>query len=312
MKVPDFSYVRYLSSKVTIDDRALNQHVKNSLREALARIDHPIHVLEIGAGLGTMVRRLLQLGVLHDGRYTLLDMDRELLGAARLALVQMARQNDYTIVDETSRLLLRNAESSLTVELIHAELTAFFEDAAGLFPVDLIVASSFLDLVDVPDVLPRLFKLLKPGGLFWFCINFDGDSIFVPETTDDPLFMSIYHRSMDERRRHGRRAGDSKTGRHLFDQLPAAGATIVAAGASDWVVCPFEGKYIDDEAYFLHCIIQTMELELRKHSEADPERLTRWANLRHTQVDDNQLTYIAHQLDFFGRAGSEPTIGEPL
>ena len=42
--------------------------------------------------------------------------------------------------------------------------------------------------------------------------------------------------SMGERVRHGRPAGDSRSGRHLFAHLRRAGARLLAAGASDWVV----------------------------------------------------------------------------
>jgi SAM-dependent methyltransferase len=304
MTTAGFSFVRYLRSKTTIDDRALNKDVKGRLCETLAGIDYPIRVLEIGAGLGTMVRRLLHWGAIRNARYTLLDVDPELLGAARTGLMEMAHQNNFTILDNPPQLLLQGAGYDLTIEMVQAELTDFLEVARSNDPVDLVVASSFLDLVDVSSTLPRLFDLVKPGGLFWFCVNFDGDTIFVPETADDAHFVNIYHRSMDQRQWRGHRAGDSRTGRHLFEQLPAAGAAIVAAGASDWVVCPFEGQYIQDEGYFLHCIIRTMELELKKHSDADSTRLTKWVELRHTQIDNNQLTYIAHQLDFFGRTRS--------
>src|ERR1700753_1030322 len=77
-------YARYLTSKISVDDRALNRPV---LAE-LARLrppgpSGPVRVLEVGAGLGTMVARLTDWGVLAAGEYTLLDADRELLDDAR-------------------------------------------------------------------------------------------------------------------------------------------------------------------------------------------------------------------------------------
>ena len=72
-----FDYPRYLAAKTTVDDRALNRHVLAELRR-LMPVGAP-RVVEVGAGLGTMVARLLDWGVVGAGEYILLDADRQLL-----------------------------------------------------------------------------------------------------------------------------------------------------------------------------------------------------------------------------------------
>src|SRR5260370_21412204 len=74
-------YARYLAAKTTVDDRALNRHVLAELRR-LMPADAP-QVLEVGAGLGTMVARLMDWGVVGAGEYILLDADRQLLDHSR-------------------------------------------------------------------------------------------------------------------------------------------------------------------------------------------------------------------------------------
>src|ERR1700731_5034539 len=76
-----FDYARYLAAKTTVDDRALNRHVLAELRR-LMPAGAP-RVLEVGAGLGTMVARLIDWGVVGAGEYTLLDADRQLLDDSR-------------------------------------------------------------------------------------------------------------------------------------------------------------------------------------------------------------------------------------
>jgi len=168
---------------------------------------------------------------------------------------------------------------------------------------DVLVAHAFLDLIDVPAILPRLLQLLQPGGLCYFTLNFDGETILEPSV--DPQFdeqvIRLYHRSMDERIVAGRPSGDSRTGRHLFTNLAAAGAQILSAGASDWVVYPHEGAYPAEEAYFLHFIIDTIRDALTGHPALAPAAFERWIDMRHRQVDAGELVYIAHQLDFLGR-----------
>ena len=114
--------------------------------------------------------------------------------------------------------------------------------------------------------------------------------------------MRLYHASMDLRARNGLGAGDSKTGRHLLQHLPQSGATILEAGSSDWVVWPRDGRYPEDESYFLHHIVHTIDAELSAHPELDAAAFRAWVEARHAQVERGELVYIAHQLDVLGRA----------
>jgi hypothetical protein len=51
----------------------------------------------------------------------------------------------------------------------------------------------------------------------------------------------------------------------------------------------------------LHFIIHTLHKALRGHPELEAKRFEDWIARRHRQIEDNQLIYIAHQLDFLGR-----------
>ena len=82
---------------------------------------------------------------------------------------------------------------------------------------------------------------------------------------------------------------------------PNAGAEIIEAGASDWVVFPINNKYQEDESYFLHFIIDTFRLALKNAEEITKVELDFWINARHEQIDQGELVYIAHQIDFLGR-----------
>jgi hypothetical protein len=105
---------------------------------------------------------------------------------------------------------------------------------------------------------------------------------------------------MDARRDRGRPAGSSRTGRQLFGRLQAAGARVIAAGSSDWVVFPGPDGYPGDEAFFFHFIIDTIGQALEGHPELDRSRFQSWIDQRHRQIEARELIYIAHQLDFLG------------
>jgi hypothetical protein len=175
-----------------------------------------------------------------------------------------------------------------------------FQANSGFY--DLLIANAFMDLIDVPSTLDRFAHWLASGGLFYFTINFDGVTIFEP--VSDPVveakLMSLYHQSMDERQVDGQRSGDSQTGRHMFTHFQNVGATILSAGASDWVVYPRRNGYQADEAYFLHCILDFFEHTLKGHAALKQGELDSWLRERRRQIERAELTYIAHQLDFLG------------
>jgi len=294
-------YARYLAAKTTVDDRALNRHVLAELRR-LMPAGAP-RVLEVGAGLGTMVARLMDWGVVGSGEYVLLDTDRQLLDDSRQWLRAWAAARGLR-----SDLLPDGLQAGdLRVRLVHAELGSYLETARGA-PADVLIANAVLDLVDVPAVLPGLLRLLPPGGVYWFTINYDGESIFEPGHPHDDQVMRAYHRDMDERVRYGRPAGDSRTGRRLFHHLRAAGAPALAAGSSDWVVSAGpDGNYPDDEAYFLGSILSTIRDALRSRPDrVEPADLADWLAVRGRQLAAGELVYIAHQLDFAGRTRLAP------
>lgn len=309
---PRSPFVRYLSAKRSVDDRSLSRPVLDALRARVVPgpADRPLRVLELGAGNATMVARLVEWGLVGRAEYVAIDADAGAVAdgaaaipawAGALGLAAHAAGADGGVHRARVTGAVSGARVDLGVELVHADLFGF-DPGAGRF--DLVVANQFLDLVDVPSVLPLLWGWVRPRGAFWFTHNYDGETILEPAigpAVEERIF-ALYHRSMDERVVAGRPSGDSRCGRHLFGHLPASGAELIAAGSSDSVVHPVGGRYPRDEAVFLHHILDTIEAELRGHAELDAADLAAWLAARRSQVDGAALSYVAHQLDFFGLA----------
>ncbi len=278
------SFARYLSAKRTVDDRALNLRVWQTLQKNLPP-RRPLRVLEVGGGIGTMVQRLAEWGFADTAvQYTLLDTD-----PANIAVAQ-------------KRLSAENLPPSFQVDFVAADMLAFAETQSAC-RWDVLIAHAVLDLVDIRRALPPLLSLLEPSGVFYFTLNFDGVTVFEPEIDAEfeAVLMNRYHRTMDERMVAGRAAGESRMGRRLLSLLPQLGGEIVAAGASDWVVFPRQGDYPADEAYFLHFIIETVRGALKDDPAVPRQKLSAWAEKRHAQIADGTLIYIAHQLDIIGK-----------
>lgn len=306
MPIPaDYSFARYLQAKKSVDDRALNRLVWQELVSALAHpaAGSPLRILELGAGIGTMIERMLDWGLFARAEYTALDVSADLLAAACRRLEGWAERRGARSAAFPGGLSLRGPDVEVSLRLEPAEALEFAAAQPAFPDWDLLAAHAFLDLIDLPRALPALLGLLKPGGLFYFTINFDGVTLLEPPI--DPVFdeqvIALYHCTMDERRTGGLPSGESRTGRRLFTLLPQAGGEILEAGASDWIVYPRRGGYPQDEAYFLHFIVHTLRQALQGRSELDPSRFTAWIAARHAQIERGELVYIAHQMDFLGR-----------
>jgi SAM-dependent methyltransferase len=301
----DFSYIRYLAAKKTVDDRALSRQVYAALIQALRPRQGPVPItwLEVGYGIGAMVERLWDWGIFVNAEYTAVDLLPEHIAGAKSRLPDFARDRDLQFKHRGENgLVLASLHRSLTVTLEAVDIFDFASREAGHSAWDVLVAHAFLDLVDLETALPRLFALLKPGGCFYFTLNFDGGTTFLP-TLDaglDAHIEKLYHATMDDRRVGGRTSGSSRTGRLLFDALPRCGGRILAAGSSDWVVFPGPAGYPHDEAIFLHHLVNTVDGALRGHPDLQEEAFQEWLSRRHQQIDQGELIYIAHQLDFCG------------
>jgi hypothetical protein len=85
----------------------------------------------------------------------------------------------------------------------------------------------------------------------------------------------------------------------------------VAAGGADWVVFaepPGAGqarRYPDDEAFFLHYLVDVVGGALDGDAAFAPGEVTTWVARRHAQVDRGELVWIAHNLDVLARAGGD-------
>jgi SAM-dependent methyltransferase len=301
----DFSYIRYLAAKKSVDDRALNRQVYSALVQALRprQGTDPISWLEVGCGIGTMVERLWDWGIFVNAEYTAVDLSPENIAAAKKRLPAFAQERGLQFEDMgKTGLVVTSPHRSLRVSLEAVDIFDFAAREAGRSAWDVLVAHAFLDLVDLETAIPRLLALLKPGGCFYFTLNFDGVTSFWP-TLDadlDALIEKLYHATMDDRRVNGQPSGSSRTGRLFFSTLPKCGGRILAAGSSDWVVFPGPDGYPTDEAYFLHHMINTIDGALREHSLLNKKAFQEWISQRHRQIDQNELIYIAHQLDFCG------------
>jgi hypothetical protein len=299
----DYSFQHYLLAKQSVDDRALNRYVYQRLTESLP--PGPLRIIEAGAGIGSMFIRLLRWKLLTHAEYVLVDEMQENLDYAARWLPQWTKQVGMQVeTPAPGQLRIFDATHELLVRFECAEVLAYARSAPE--PADLLIANALLDLLPMPAGLRTLLGMLKPGGLAWLTINFDGLTSLEP-TLHVPLDRKIerlYHQTMDTRPT----GGDSQVGRHLFAYIRALNARLLAAGASDWVVHAIDGKYPFDEAYFLNFILHFFEETLLPHPKLDRQTFREWLATRRAQIERGELVYIAHQTDFLVKLNAQSAV----
>lgn len=302
---------RYLASKATLDDRSRHPRLYTRFLDALAtsfRHDESetLRLFEMGGGVGTLCSTVLDdllARSVSSVAYTMVDTDADATSAARTRLAEWGRSRSMDVFATDERLVVAGPEADLSIQVCAGDALAHLGDYKGA-PYHGIVAQAVLDIVHVPTALRR-FRSVSQHGTHWYLpIHFDGVTAFEP-TVDadlDAQIERLFHASM-----HGRAAdhgdkGGPHTGRALLTALADAGASLVDAAGSDWVVVSdATGHYPGDEAYFLHHILHFVESELTGHPDLDADAFDAWMQTRRAQVASGELIYLAHQLDVLGR-----------
>ncbi|NGM70950.1 class I SAM-dependent methyltransferase [Natronolimnobius sp. AArcel1] len=302
----------YLEAKRTVDDRALNRRVLERLQAELTR-DEPVRIVELGAGMGTMLPRLAEWGLLPDRvSYHAVDHNATTIERAqdRLPAELEARGYDVLRSDKsgTATFVAHPNEDHLespNSQCSRLEVTLECGDALSLeLTADLIIAAAFLDLVDADIALPAIESMLADGGLLYAPITYDGATGFAPRDPLDSRLEQAYHRHMDEYRSGGR----SDAGRHLLSALPARNWDLLESGGSAWVVRPREAGegYPHREAVVVEHILETIDGAVSEVLVDEPEiatarELERWLERRLAELERGELVYTAANLDILAR-----------
>ena len=296
-------YARYLEAKRTVDERAINQHVWRRFIEQLnaTKNDHTLRILEIGAGTGSTFLKVLDNLSHQDIIYRVVDLEGEHIDALFYKLKRWAEYEGGDIKEDAEGVVVNMPGRSIEVRASVCDIVHFLQSRTVSHLYDVVIGQAILDLFDIRNLLSLLSKALRDGGLYYFSINFDGVTAFLPEYNNevDSLVEKIYHDSMKGERRDG-----SQSGRRVLVELMRLGAKIIQAGSSDWIVHPSEnGGYIEDEEYFLIEILNFVKKELDASLDIESHAAEQWFTHRKKQVENGGLVFIAHQLDVLASKG---------
>lgn len=285
-----FDYPTYLSAKKIIDDQSLNQQVWSTMRHWIKNrcaSENKIKILEVGAGIGTMIERFLDEELVKDCIYTAIEQEPEFKDNAFNYLINLHK---YAIKEDDESWSIETRNNKTTLKWITGDAN-HINEILNEYDYDLVISHAVIDLMPVPIFLPQLFKHLKAGSAYYFSLNFSGKTEFLPVLKNDEHIYREYHNDMDQRfNHHNWRA--SQTGAELGSWLINQGYQVEATGPSDWQL---SGDIDNTRALFVLNILQTMEKALKDLPELDA-----WLTVRYQQLNSGELSLKISNTDYFG------------
>jgi len=291
-----FDYPDYLAVKHAIDSRSLAQNVWQTLAAFLKAhaTCHDFRILDIGAGTGSMLMRLLDADLLRQCQYYAVEREPGFEQVAEKELAAWAEGHGCRLeADGALGWTLQNNEKRIDIKWLTTDIGELDADFEGGF-FDLLIGHAVIDLLPVPECLPGLLNLIKPGGGYYFSLNFAGVTRFLPADARDREITELYHRDMDRRfPKIDWRA--SQTGKLLGPWLKEQGHQVLAEGISDWQIAAASSATAAENR-FIGNILATLEKAL-----AGLDGLDDWIRLRRQQAASGKLLFFAANRDYFGR-----------
>ena len=292
------SFADYLNAKFALDERSLNGEVRRAYEQALHSLPK-IECLDVGAGTGASLRRLLASSLSAPLSVTALDRDTNLLDIARrdipgwLGAVELKPHMQDGAIRTCG-------EMQIDIRFADGELKHHRPDRI----YNVITAHAFLDLAPLRAALRQFAAWLEPGGYLYTSINYDGDTALLP-VYEDSVFeadlLSHYNRTMELRRVDGLATGGAYCGRRLRDLLPGYGFEILAAGDSAWNISPVRQQYRDRDAICLEALLGMIYGEGRGCDLFAVDELDRWRDARKRCLQQGLLELRIQHLDFLAR-----------
>ncbi len=287
---------RYLESKRSVDERALAPRVRDRF---VAELPPEPTIVEAACGTGVTVPRLLSWGV-DAGRYRGVDTDDRIIPFARWIRPRELRRAGN---DVSGGPAARAPDVGTDPDFVASDLAVSFavgdalDALAAAENADAVIAQAFADLVPLSELVSSIESALRPGGVAYLPITFDGGTILQPDHPADDAVEAAYHAAIDD---HSGR--DARAGRHLLDRLRRRDGDLLAVESSDWVIRPRRGAYPADERAFLEQLLGFIEDAVGGR---DVEGFDDWVATRREQLAAGELTYIAHQYDLLYRTPTE-------
>ena len=308
------SFQTYLEARRSVDDRALHDRVFEAFGDGVAELaagnGDPLRIVEVGGGIGTMIARLVEWDVFSGSvRYRLIDRDADTIDRARERLPDWLTAAGCDVERTSTGLVARSsrtrtdAAAGLDLEVIF-ETGDAFDGSPDEMTTDAVIGSAVFDLLDLERALSWVESVMRPGGLFYAPLTYDGATRFTPADPFDGRLERLYHRHMDKVRDE---PGGSRAGRRLVELLESDDRPfeVLEVGASKWVLRPQDRSppVASAERVVTRYLLETIDDALSDYAVemVDPRNRRRWRHRRAEELATGELTVRVRHVDVLAR-----------
>ncbi|MPZ44024.1 MAG: methyltransferase domain-containing protein [Betaproteobacteria bacterium] len=291
------SFADFLAAKYPLDERSVNPSVRSAWMRGLQ--DMPVlDCLDVGAGTGATVRRMLEWRPSRPWCLTLLECNHDLIERARTDTLRLLTERGCRPAWRGDR--LESEDGRFAASFVACGLESYRPQSR----YDAIVAHAVMDLVPLAPALERFAQWLRPDGYLYAAINYDGQTELGPPYRDaafESELAACYNASMEARKSNDESTGGARCGERLQALLPRHGFEIACAGRSDWHLRPIDGRYPDDDQACLAVLIGLIAKEAVESGRFDAGAVARWREDRLQHLEARQLELRARNCDVLAR-----------
>lgn len=289
----------YLDIKSALDGHSLNAQVYSAFLEAL-RGRERLDCLDIGVGTGASLWRLLNANLSADLNVTAVGRDAELLGLAFRRTLVLLRARGYAVeTPGDTDLRAQRGACRVAIDFVAADLRDLDPGGeAGRF--DAVIAQQALELLPLAGVAGRVGHWLKPRGMFYAPLNYDGGTSLFPgyqEREVEERILAAYDAAVERRQVWDREGGGVRAGQRLYEALADRGFEPVAYGSSDWSLTPVRRAYRDREQLCLVELLKAIRDEAAGADGLAGETVGGWYVDRLRDIGRGRLGLVVHRLD---------------
>jgi SAM-dependent methyltransferase len=293
------SFRDYLDTKAALDERSLNPEVRTAFLDIL-RDREWLTCLDLGTGTGASLWRLLNAELFADLAITAVDRDPALLDIAFKRATVLLRARDFTVsTPAAGSIRARRETRHIAIDFITADLQ-HFNSAEDTGRFDAVIAHQVMDILPLRTMAERIAGWLRPRGVFYATLNYEGETALFPmyrEAELEERILAVYDASMEQRRVWDQASGGARSGRRLYGALLENGLEPLAYGASDWNLTPIRRAYRDRDDLCLAALLDMIRNEAAQSGEFSGEALELWYRDRLRKMESGKLGLIVHQID---------------
>ncbi len=279
----------WLETRFPHDARARNPEVERACLQYCGDFN-PLRILDIGAGTGSSFLYLTEK--MPDQQYwTLVELNPQLLKAARERIVKWAEQYRYNTISTAEGLQLQKGKKSIELAFRHQS----FLELSGLLSTaqfHLVTAAAVFDLLSAAMFRELAQQLMAHDIALLATLNYRSMA-FLPQSREDKKYVEAYEAHMLRPQPFGQSMGPGCC-REMI-RFYRERQKPLSSGPSSWNIAASDKAML---AFMLHFMERSIGEKILTE-EKGKSKFNHWMREKRRQAAEEELSLLVHHCDIF-------------